>query len=321
VGASYLEACRKAEDWSALEGIESVLRRRRDLHRSEYAAQGPIETRWYLMEVMPLRRAEGGAVVVHRDITVNKRAQAELEQLRAGNWHAHRVAQVGAIVASLAHELNQPLAAILGNAQAGTRLMASPEPDLDEIRAILADIVDDDKRAAAVIAGLRAMLRRKETQREQLDLAALVRQGLVLIRSELIAHGAEVELRAAPGSFVSADSAQVEQVILNLVMNAVEAMDGLPAQRRKLTITLGPAATDEVVLAIRDRGPGVPKQEQAKLFSAFWTTKKHGMGVGLPICRSIIESHGGHLWFANNEGEGATFFVSLPASPPSGRGR
>jgi C4-dicarboxylate-specific signal transduction histidine kinase len=317
VGVNYLKICGRAGAWNALEGIESVLRRRHGFYRSEYAAQAPSETRWYVMDVMPLRRSEGGAVVVHSDITERKRAEAELRQLRTENWHAHRVAQTGAIAASLAHELNQPLAAVLSNAQAGLRLLADRNPDLDEIRAILTDIVQDDKRAAAVIAGLRAMLRRRETQRERLDLADPVRDGLALAHSEFIANHVQVHLRVAPGCFVDADSAQLQQVVLNLVTNAVEAMHTRPPQQRRLEITLESTPEGNALIAVRDRGPGIPEDQQAKLFDSFWTTKPSGMGVGLPICRSIIESHGGHLWFANNEDQGATFFVSLPLASPT----
>lgn len=312
VGTNYLEVCRRAGALEALDGIEAVLKGSSALYRSEYACHSPMASRWYQIEVMPLRRAEGGVVVVHRDITARKKAEEELQGLRMHSWHAHRVAQTGAIAASLAHELNQPLAAILSNAQAGVRLMAAPGPDLEEIRAILTDIVYDDKRAAAVIAGLRAMLRRKETYRERLDLARTIREVLALAHSELIAHGVEVELRAESDIPVSADSAQVQQVVLNLVMNAIEAMEGQPAGHRRLELSLAPTPAGEALLAVRDSGTGIPEDQQTRLFDAFWTTKPHGMGIGLPICRSIIESHGGHLWFANNEDQGVTFFVSLP---------
>ena len=311
-GINYLEVCRRAEAEEALQGIETVLSGRSALYRTEYPCHSPMESRWYLMEVMPLRRAEGGVVVVHHDITAQKKAEAELQRLRLHSWHAHRVAQTGAIAASIAHELNQPLAAILSNAQAGARLMAGQEPDLDEIRAILKDIVYDDKRAAAVIAGLRAMLRRKETYRECLDLANSVREVLAMAHSEILAHDVDVDLRADPGISVSADSAQIQQVVLNLVMNAIEAMEGQPPDRRRLEISLSRTPDGGALLAVRDEGSGIPEDEQMKLFDAFWTTKPHGMGIGLPICRSIIESHGGHLWFANNVDHGVTFFVSLP---------
>jgi PAS domain S-box-containing protein len=314
VGTNYLDVCRRAEALEVLERIESVLDGRSNHYRSEYPCPSPTESRWFLMEVMPLRRASGGAVVVHRDVSARKKTEAELERLRMDIWHAHRVAQTGAISASLAHELNQPLAAILSNAQAGVRLMSREDPDLDEIRAILTDIVQDDKRAAAVIHGLRAMLRRKETRRETLDLTKTTREVLALAHSELIAHDIDVVLRPESDFLLSADKAQIQQVILNLVMNAIEAMEGLPPERRRLEVSLTPNTAGEVLLAVRDWGPGIPESEQQSVFDAFRSTKPQGMGIGLMICRSIIESHGGNLWFANNEDQGVTFFVTLPLS-------
>ena len=228
--------------------------------------------------------------------------------------YEYRVAQTGAIAASLAHELNQPLAAILSNAQAGSRLMSGTTPDLQEIREILEDIARDDKRAASVIAGLRSMLRRKETYRESLDLAKATREVLVLAHSELLARDVDVELEAEPDVRVSADSAQIQQVVLNLVMNAIEAMEDQPAERRRLGISLAATPEGDALLTVRDWGTGIPDDQHSKLFEAFWTTKPHGMGIGLPICRSIIESHGGRMWFTNNDDHGVSFFVSLPLS-------
>jgi two-component system sensor kinase FixL len=285
----------------------------------EYRYLHPARGERWIQHVAGARsRGAGGRAArtygVLRDITPRKKAEEELARLRTDIWHAHRVAQTGAIAASLAHELNQPLAAILSNAQAGVRLLAGQDPDLDEIREILTDIVHDDKRAADVIVGLRAMLRRKGTQRERLNLATTMRDVLALARSELLAHAIEVELRADGDFPLSADRGQIQQVMLNLVTNAIEAMADQPSERRRLEISLESPAAGTVLLAVRDRGRGIPEDEQTRVFDAFWTTKEHGMGIGLPICRTIIESHGGHLWFANNEDYGVTFFVSLPVS-------
>ncbi len=314
VGVNYLEVCHRAGDLDTLNGIGSVLGGRSEQYSAEYPCHSPREFRWFSMEVMPLRRKDGGAVVVHRNITPRKKAEEELQRLRMESWHAHRVAQTGAIAASLAHELNQPLAAILSNAQAGARLMSGPEPDLQEIREILEDIARDDKRAAAVIAGLRSMLRRKETYRESLDLAKATREVLALAHSELLARDVDVELTAGTDIRVSADSAQIQQVVLNLVMNAIEAMQDQPSPRRRLAISLCATPEGTALLTVRDHGTGISEEEHTKLFEAFWTTKPHGMGIGLPICRAIIESHGGRMWFANNEDHGVTFFVTLPLS-------
>jgi PAS domain S-box-containing protein len=277
--------------------------------------------KWLLISTDPIRDTAGeviGAIHVGRDISERKRAEEELQRLRLHLWHTDRVAQTGAITASLAHELNQPLTGILSNAQAGLRFMDGANPDLEEIRAILTDIVHDDKRAGAVISGLRNMLRRKETQRERINLADTIEEVLVFMHSELVDQQIELRLRLEPDCLVLADQGQLQQVILNLVMNAVQAMHAQPAEQRRLELTLRRSNTNEVLVAVRDSGPGIPEDQQGKLFEAFWTTKNHGLGIGLHISRSIVESHVGRLSFTNNPDQGATFSFTLPLAVPAG---
>lgn len=247
-----------------------------------------------------------------RDVTPRKRITEELQRLRLHSWHADRVAQTGAITASLAHELNQPLAAILTNAQAGLRFMAREDLDVEEIRAILTDIVRDDKRAASVMHGLRAMLRRRETQRETVRLGDVVRTVLDLVHGEVLAHHVELRLDLGADPLVLANRAQIQQVVLNLVMNAVEAMQDTPFGERTLELTLTQPTAREALVAVRDSGPGIPEESRDKVFETFWTTKQEGLGVGLAISRSIIESHGGSLQFTPNPTGGMTFSFSLP---------
>ena len=249
---------------------------------------------------------------VLRDITAGKQAEAEMQRLRLQLWHADRVAQTGAITASLAHELNQPLTGILSTAQAGLRFMAAGNPAPGEIHGILTNIVHDTKRAGAVINGLRAMLRRKETQREPITLADTIQETINLLHSEMIGRQVECRVHLESDFTVLADKPQIQQVLLNLVMNALEAMQDQPADQRRLELTLTRTDTGEALVALRDSGPGVPEPQQQKLFEAFWTTKPQGLGIGLPISRSIIESHGGRLWFANNPDKGGTFYFALP---------
>ena len=270
---------------------------------------------WADLTVSLARTAAGEPrhfICVVEDITERKRAEEEMQRLRLQLWHADRVAQTGAITASLAHELNQPLTGILSTAQAGLRFMARGNPDLAEIHGILMNIVHDTKRAGAVINGLRAMLRHKETQREPISLADMIHETLDLLHSELIGRQVEHRLHLESDSRVLADKAQIQQVLLNLVMNALEAMQDQPADQRRLELTLTRTDTGEALVALRDSGPGIPKDHLEKLFEAFWTTKQRGMGIGLPISRSIIESHGGRLWFANHPDRGATFYFALP---------
>lgn len=258
-------------------------------------------------------RMMGAAV----DITEARRAAAEMQGLRLQLWHADRVAQTGAITASLAHELNQPLTGILSTAQAGLRFTAGGKADCALIREMLTNIVHDTKRAGGVINGLRAMLRHKETRREPIKLGATIQEVLSLVHSELISRQVEVCQNLEPDFTVVADKGQIQQVLLNLVMNALEAMQDQPAEQRHLKLALARTETGQALVSLRDSGPGVPEAGRDKLFEAFWTTKKEGMGIGLAVSRSIIESHGGRLWFANNPDRGATFYFWLPVPGPS----
>jgi C4-dicarboxylate-specific signal transduction histidine kinase len=232
--------------------------------------------------------------------------------------HADRVARTGTLTASLAHELNQPLAAILSNAQAALRFLAREKPDLGEIRDILTDIVRDDKRAGAVISGLRTMLRRQAPERVMVELAGTLREVLDLLHSELLTHRVEVATDFEAGSIVLADRAQLQQVVLNLITNAIQAMQGQPAEERRLTLSASRTGEGEVRIAVRDSGVGIPEDKLATVFDPFWTTKDQGMGLGLAVCRTIVESHGGAIWVEANPDRGVTFLFRLPAVPTEG---
>ncbi len=242
----------------------------------------------------------------------------ERMHLRQLVWHADRVAQAVTITASLAHELCRPLTAILSNAQAGMRLMAAANPDLEEIREIFSDIVADGKRAGSVVGGLRNLLRNKETVREKIDLAETIRQTLALLHGEMHQKQVQLSLELEPDSPVLADAPQIQQVILNLVMNALEAMQTQPIAQRRLELSLQRKSNGEAVVAVRDAGAGIPENYLEKVFEPFWTSKQDGLGIGLAISRSIIESHQGRLWFSNNPDRGATFYFALPlkSDPP-----
>jgi len=255
-------------------------------------------------------------VVIVQDITARKNAEEELSRLHGQLWHADRAAQVGVLSASLAHELNQPLSAILTNAQAGLRFLAMENPDLEEIRTILQDIVHDDKRAGMVISGLRAMLRRRATLRERIPLIEPVKEVLGLLRTEMLDRRVRVALKTDASLVVIADRTQVQQVILNLLMNAVDAMRDEPDERRRVEVTLARAEREMALVEVRDHGSGIPADQQARMFEAFWTSKESGMGIGLAISRSIVESHGGQLWYVNNPEGGATFSFTLPLREP-----
>src|SRR5574341_282735 len=264
----------------------------------------------------PLKTPEGLLVYCSvRDITERRRLAAETRRLQMQLWHAERVARTGTFTASLAHELNQPLAAILSNAQAALRFLDRENPDLGEIREILTDIVRDDKRAGAVISGLRTMLRRQEPERVRVELAGALREVLDLVHSELLTHQVEVTADFEAGCAVLADKAQLQQVVLNLVMNAIQAIQGQPADRRRLALSASRTGEGEVRVAVRDAGVGIPEENLATVFDPFWTTKGQGMGLGLAVCRAIVESHGGAIWVEANPDRGVTFVFRLPADP------
>ncbi len=250
---------------------------------------------------------------ISTDITESRHLDQEMHLLRRKIWHADRVTRTGAITASLSHELSQPLAAILSNAQAGLRFLAHDDTDLEELQALLQDIVRDDKRAGAVINGLRAMLKQQESPREIIDLSQCAQDVLELLHSEFITRNIEVEPNLTPGCTLLADKAQIQQVILNLIMNALEAMANQPAGSLKLKVTVDIQSEGKACCCIQDNGEGIPPELLGRIFDGFYTTKAQGMGVGLAVCRSIVEAHSGHIWVENNDdGKGVTFHFTLP---------
>lgn len=249
---------------------------------------------------------------ISTDITESRHKDEEMRLLRRQIWHADRVTHTGAITASLAHELSQPLAAILSNAQAGLRFLDRDNPDLEELQALLQDIVRDDKRAGAVINGLRSMLKQQESPRENIDLSQCAEEVLELLHSEFITRGIEVERKLSPGCMLLADKAQIQQVILNLIMNAFDAMAEPTANRLNLEISVALENENKARFSVRDNGIGIPPEMLDRVFDGFFTTKTHGMGIGLAVCRSIVESHGGTIWVEKNVDQGVTFHFTLP---------
>jgi PAS domain S-box-containing protein len=253
-----------------------------------------------------------------RDITERRRAEAEAQQQRLEVAHLSRVAMLGELSGALAHELNQPLTAILANARAAQRLLRVSSPDLDELRSILQDIADDDRRAGEVIERLRAFLRKGDMQPGHLDLNQVVTDVLGLVHSDLIQRGVTVNARLAPVlPVVFADRVQLQQVLLNLLLNACDAMTDDSRGEKRVTIVTAETESGDVELSVADRGTGIAPHEMDRVFEPFVTSKPHGLGLGLAICRSIVTAHGGRLWADNNEAGGATFRLKLGADPVS----
>jgi C4-dicarboxylate-specific signal transduction histidine kinase len=243
-----------------------------------------------------------------------KIAEDGLVRAQAEAAHASRLALVGELTASIAHELNQPLGAILSNSDAAELLLESAGPQLDDIRKILADIRRDDLRASEVIKHLRALLRKREVELLPLDLNEVVADALRLVEGESRRRGIEVETElSAVVPAVRGDKTQLQQVLLNLVLNGMEAMAESSAAKRRLTVqTAAGNPNKEAEVAVTDTGPGISPDCLPRLFDAFFTTKEYGMGLGLSIARSIIELHGGRIWAEKNTDGGAAFRFTLP---------
>jgi PAS domain S-box-containing protein len=281
------------------------------------------EFRWVLDTGVPRFASDGtflGYIGSCIDITERKQSELEIAQQRNELAHLSRVTMLGELSGSLAHELNQPLTAILSNAQAAQRFLAQDQADLDNVREILKDIVTEDKRAGEIIRRLRLLLRKGEVQQQPLDANEVVQEVLKLVRSDLVNHGVAAQVELAPGlPAIKADRVQLQQVLLNLVMNACDAMSGCPVGARDLVVRTGPAGGEGVCISIADHGAGIAPDKLDRVFEPFFTTKPQGMGLGLAVCRTIISAHGGKLWVANNPDQGATFHVVLPVAE-EGRG-
>jgi two-component system, LuxR family, sensor kinase FixL len=324
VGANYRDICREAarlgapHAYDSLSGIEAVLDGSRSGFSLEYPVAAAHPERWFAMSVVPLNRPEGGAVVSHTDITERKRAELEAQRSRHELAHFTRVTTVGELTASLAHELSQPLTGILTNAQAGRRFLDASPPDTEELRNILSDIVEDDKRAAAVLHRLRALLRKSEVQRASLDLNDLIRDVVRLLSSDALIRNLTITLDLDPDPvIVRGDRSELAQVALNLVVNAMEAMTDVSNGDRIIVVRTENTGVDAVHVAVQDAGTGIRADLCDKVFEPFYTTKPAGMGMGLSIARSIIAAHGGVIWVAENAIRGTTFHFSLPADGKS----
>lgn len=244
------------------------------------------------------------------DVTARRQLEREAAQRRDELAHLSRVATVGALSGSLAHEINQPLMGILSNAQAAQSFLESGDAQLEEVRAILADIVEDDKRAGDVIRRMRALLKKGEVQHTQVDMPTVIDEVLRLMRNDLINRDVSAVVACADAMPpVLGDRIQLQQVVLNLVINACDAMEGVSPRETTIDIRRG---SKELEVSVSDRGTGIPSADLEHIFEPFVTAKEHGMGIGLSVCRAIVAAHGGRLWAENNARGGATFRFTLP---------
>jgi PAS domain S-box-containing protein len=277
-------------------------------------AQGEVR---YLQTVKrPIIGADGKAnqiIGASTDITRRKLAELALQEQRAELAHVERVSIMGELVASLMHEINQPLTAILSNAQAGLNYVTHEPLDVQELREVLVDIVADDKRAAEIIRGMRALAKKEASLNfERLDIPALVHDVVKLLHGDAALRGVSVEVDLDAIAPVRGHRIQLQQVLINLLLNAFDAVAQCsPAERR---LRIGARRFDERtnVVSVSDCGPGLDQEALGRIFERFYSTKREGLGLGLAICRSIIVAHGGALWAQNNPGRGATFYFTVP---------
>lgn len=254
------------------------------------------------------------------DLTALKRAEAESREHERRYHealmelaHANRVTTMGQLTASIAHEVNQPIAAIVANAEAGLNWLEAQPPNLERVRQTFGLITSDGTRAGDIIGRIRALIRNAPPQKENLEINQAVLEVIALTRSEAFKNGVSVRMQFAEGlPPIQADRVQLQQVVLNLIVNAIEAMTAVGDGGRELLISTGQDASDGVHVTLRDSGPGLDPKNVERLFEAFYTTKPTGMGMGLAICRSIIEAHGGRMWAGANEPRGAVFEFTLP---------
>src|SRR3984885_1409496 len=262
---------------------------------------------------------EGGVAVLSRgvlfDITDRKQAEHETDRLQIEIAHVGRVSMMGQLASALAHEINQPLGAILRNAEAAEIFLQDPSPDLIEVRAVLAHIRKDDQRAGHVIDRIRRMLKRNKLDSQALEVTELVSDVVAMVRADAVARQSQLEIdvpECLPR--VCGDRVQLQQVLLNLILNGMDSLNGANRDNRlvRLSARLDEARTIEITVS--DTGQGIPAEKLHQIFDPFFTTKTNGMGMGLPISRTIIEAHRGRLWAENRSGGGAVFRFTLPVA-------
>jgi PAS domain S-box-containing protein len=308
---------RAKDDWGAAlsdgEPFEKEARLRR----------GDGEYRRFLLRFVPLRDERGNVVewyATSTDIEDLKRTEEELRRrearLRDAQMelaHANRVTATGQLAASIAHEVSQPIAAALTNANAARRWLGAEPPNLEEVRQALDRIIRDGRRASDIIGRIRALVRKEPARNDQLDINETMLEVVALTRSELRRNRTSLQTQLADGlPLVLGDRIQLQQVMLNLILNAAEAMSGSSEAARELLIRTEQDGPGDVLVAVQDSGPGLKPESLDRLFDAFYTTKPDGLGMGLSICRSIIEAHGGRVWAATNVPQGAVLQFTLP---------
>jgi PAS domain S-box-containing protein len=279
------------------------------------------EIRWIEHVCQPVLDHQGnnqGVRASNRDITKRAFYRSETHKLQSELAHMDRVVTISTLTSALAHEINQPLAAMRSYAQAALRFMGKAHPDYDSVQKALQGIVADNKRAADVVNRLRELVKKEPAHWGNIDINLIINDVIRLINSELVLRNASITLDLNSDiSVIQGDSVQIQQVLINLLINALDAMDDQPIGKRKITVSTKPENLKEIIVSISDFGGGIPSDNIQAIFSPFFTTKSTGMGLGLSICRSIVKAHGGKIWAKNNLDGGATISLILPAGSKS----
>ena len=253
-------------------------------------------------------------ISLSRDITERKRAAETFREMQAELTHANRAAAMGQVTASVAHEVSQPIVAILCNAEAALSWLGSEPPNLAEARRALASVVTDASRAGEVIDWIRALIKKTPARKEIVDVNSAILDVVTMTQSELLRHSVSLQTELTTSlPVIEGYRVQLQQVVLNLILNAVEAMSCLDEGPRELRISTTRNASGKILVAVWDNGPGLAPTKLNRLFDPFYTTKPEGIGMGLAICNSIIEAHGGRLWAGANDPRGAVLQFTLPS--------
>lgn len=285
-------------------------------HTKRDGTQVVVASRWSLQRDNQGRPA--AILETNNDITGRKGAEQELQKTQAELAHVTRVMTMVELTSSIAHEVNQPLAAIVTNGNACLRWLAAKSPNLDEARESVGRIIRDGHRASEIVGRVRALFKKTAPAKAELDINSLIQDVAALVRNEMLTN--QVLMRtelAADLPSVLGDRIQLQQVLLNLIINGVDAMKPVTERPRKLLIKSQRQQPDAVLVSVEDSGMGIQTENVSQVFEAFFTTKPEGLGMGLSICRTTIEAHGGRLWATSNDREGATFHFTLPASGES----
>jgi signal transduction histidine kinase len=263
---------------------------------------------------LTLKQSGGERAALVLELTERARAEERLRELESDLAHMNRLSKMGELAASLAHEITQPIASARNNARAALNFLDKQPPDLGEAREALGCVVGDADRARDIIDRIRDHIQKAPPRKHRFDLNEAINEVVGLARRSIAENGVSVHTRLTVGlAPVEGDRVQLQQVVLNLILNAVEAMSSVDEGGRELSISTERRQTNGVLVAVRDSGPGIDRERRERIFDAFYTTKSSGVGMGLSICRSIINAHGGRLWADANKPRGAVFRFTLPS--------